>query len=72
VQSLYGRAPRRSSPTRAVVPQDQLKPGQAVTHNLRSPYVILKDYEQEVAVILMTWALALISYQAAAVARRVG
>jgi biopolymer transport protein ExbB/TolQ len=52
-----------------LVPQDQLKPGEIVTHNLRSPYVILKDYEQEAAVILMTWALALIAYQAAAVAR---
>src|SRR5205807_2576975 len=52
-----------------VVPQDQLKPGQIITHNLRSPFVILKDYEQEVALILATWALSLIGYQALAVAR---
>ncbi len=51
------------------IPQDQLKPGQPIPHNLRSPFVILKDYEQETAVILGTWALSLIAYQAAAVAR---
>jgi biopolymer transport protein ExbB/TolQ len=52
-----------------VVPQSQLRPGQAVTRNLRSPFVILKDYEQEVALILATWALCLIGYQASEVAR---
>jgi biopolymer transport protein ExbB/TolQ len=36
-------------------------------HNLRSPFVILKDYEQETALILACWALALIGYQARAV-----
>jgi hypothetical protein len=51
------------------VPQDQLEPGQAVRHNLRSRYVILKDYGQELAVIPMAWALALSAYQAAAVGR---
>jgi len=43
--------------------------GAPVTHNLRSVYVILKDYEQEIAVILGLWALALIGQQAVAVAR---
>jgi biopolymer transport protein ExbB/TolQ len=37
--------------------------------NLRSVFVILKDYEQEVALILATWALCLIGYQAGEVAR---
>ena len=37
--------------------------------NLRSVFVILKDYEQEVALILATWALCLIGYQASEVAR---
>jgi len=38
------------------------------TRNLRSIWVILKDYEQETALILATWALCLIGYQAHAVA----
>jgi biopolymer transport protein ExbB/TolQ len=37
--------------------------------NLRSVFVILKDYEQETALILACWALALIGDQARAVAR---
>jgi biopolymer transport protein ExbB/TolQ len=37
--------------------------------NLRSVFVILKDYEQEVALILATWALCLIGYQGSEVAR---
>src|SRR4029077_468894 len=72
VQSLYATVIRpRAAAILAepAIPQDQLKPGQAVPHNLRSPYVILKDYEQEVALILATWALSLIAYQEAAVAR---
>src|ERR1700680_1735670 len=72
IQSIYPPAVRpRAAPILAepAIPQDQLKPGQPVPHNLRSPYVILKDYEQEVALILATWALSLIAYQAAAVAR---
>src|SRR5437016_13888406 len=72
VQSIYATVIRpRAAAILAepVVPQDQLKPGQVITHNLRSPFVILKDYEQEVALILSTWALSLIGYQALAVAR---
>ena len=41
----------------------------APVRNLRSVFVILKDYEQEVALILATWALCLIGYQAGEVAR---
>jgi len=44
----------------------------APVRNLRSVYVILKDYEQEIAVILGLWALALIGQQALAVARNRG
>ena len=72
VQSIYATIIRPRAEAilaEPAVPQDQLKPGQPVTHNLRSPFVILKDYEQETALILATWALALIAYQAAAVAR---
>src|SRR5207245_9756475 len=71
-QSIYATVirPREDAIlAEAVVAQDQLKPGQVITHNLRSPFVILKDYEQEVALILATWALSLIGYQALAVAR---
>ena len=41
---------------------------EARPRNLRSVFVILKDYEQETALILATWALCLIGYQARAVA----
>ena len=41
--------------------------GAPETRNLRSIWVILKDYEQETALILATWALCLIGYQAHAV-----
>jgi biopolymer transport protein ExbB/TolQ len=72
IQTLYATVirPRAAAilaePT---IPQEQLRPGQPVTHNLRSVFVILKDYEQEVALILATWALCLIGYQAGEVAR---
>jgi biopolymer transport protein ExbB/TolQ len=62
---------------RSVASQEQAQPGQPATaaseatptRNLRSVFVILKDYEQEVALILATWALCLIGYQASEVAR---
>src|SRR3984957_14456834 len=44
-------------------------PTDAPVRNLRSVFVILKDYEQEVALILALWALSLIGYQASEVAR---
>ena len=65
-----------------VVPQEQAQSAPPATatspsttpeatpvRNLRSVFVILKDYEQEVALILATWALSLIGYQASEVAR---
>ena len=72
IQTLYATLIRPRADAilaQPVVPQDQLRPGQPVTRNLRSVFVILKDYEQEVALILATWALALIGYQAGEVAR---
>ncbi|MGH8139731.1 MAG: MotA/TolQ/ExbB proton channel family protein [Steroidobacteraceae bacterium] len=45
------------------------RPGSPATRNLRSVFVILKDYEQETALILACWALALIGHQAQAVTR---
>lgn len=39
-------------------------PATRPTRNLRSIFVILKDYEQETALILACWALALIAHQA--------
>lgn len=45
------------------------RPGSPATRNLRSVFVILKDYEQETALILACWALALIGHQARAVTR---
>jgi biopolymer transport protein ExbB/TolQ len=50
------------------MPQGAQKAGQPVTHNLRSVFVILKDYEQETALILAVWALGLIGWQGRAVA----
>lgn len=47
----------------------RLQTGSATTRNLRSVFVILKDYEQETALILACWALALIGHQARALAR---
>jgi hypothetical protein len=72
IQTLYATVIRpRAAAILAepAIPQEQLRPGQPVTHNLRSVFVILKDYEQEVALILATWALCLIGYQAGEVAR---
>ena len=53
-------------------PGEAVKPGttpSTATRNLRSVFVILKDYEQETALILACWALALIAHQARAVSR---
>lgn len=49
-------------------PPEAQRTGRPVTHDLRSVFVILKDYEQETALILASWALCLIAYQARAVA----
>jgi biopolymer transport protein ExbB/TolQ len=73
IQTLYATVIRpRAAAILAepVVSQEQQRPGQPVTtRNLRSVFVILKDYEQEVALILATWALCLIGYQASEVAK---
>ena len=59
------------SPATATSPSTTPEAAPAATpvRNLRSVFVILKDYEQEVALILATWALSLIGYQASEVAR---
>src|SRR3954468_19075559 len=72
IQTIYATVIRPRAATilaEPAVPQSQLKPGQPVTRNLRSVFVILKDYEQEVALILATWALCLIGYQGSEVTR---
>jgi len=37
--------------------------------HLRSPWIILKDYEQETAIILTIWSLSMLAYQGRLVAR---
>lgn len=72
IQSLYATVIRPRAAAilaQPVVPQSELKPGAPVLHNLRSPFVILKDYEQEIALILAAWALTLIGQQGVAVRR---
>jgi biopolymer transport protein ExbB/TolQ len=83
IQTLYATLIRPRAATilsEPTLPQDQLHqpgtaapgtdtPAAAPVRNLRSVFVILKDYEQEVALILATWALCLIGYQASQVAR---
>jgi biopolymer transport protein ExbB/TolQ len=72
VQAIYATVIRPRAEAilaEPAVPQEQLKPGEPIRRNLRSVFVILKDYEQETALILATWALSLIGYQAFAVAR---
>lgn len=43
--------------------------GQKVERDLRSIFVIIKDYEPETAIILAIWSLSLLAYQTGAVAR---
>jgi biopolymer transport protein ExbB/TolQ len=61
--------PEATSPQAAPATTPEGAPAATPTRNLRSVFVILKDYEQEVALILATWALCLIGYQASEVAR---
>jgi biopolymer transport protein ExbB/TolQ len=71
IQALYATVIRpRADAILAgpATPQEAQASGRPVTRNLRSVFVILKDYEQETALILATWALCLIGYQARAVA----
>lgn len=72
IQTLYATLIRPRAAAilaQPVVTQERQRAGEPVTRNLRSVYVILKDYEQEVALILASWALCLIGYQASEVAR---
>ncbi|HZO22992.1 MAG TPA: MotA/TolQ/ExbB proton channel family protein [Steroidobacteraceae bacterium] len=77
VQSLYATIIRPRAEAILALPAvpEAAEPGTPAgaqrppTRNLRSVFVILKDYEQETALILACWALALIGYQALAVTR---
>lgn len=78
VQTLYATIirPRAEAILALPAPREASEPGAppftqptGPTRNLRSVFVILKDYEQETALILACWALALIGYQAQAVTR---
>jgi biopolymer transport protein ExbB/TolQ len=69
IQTLYATVirPRAEAILALPAPKEGAPPGTGPTRNLRSPFVILKDYEQETALILACWALALIGHQAHAV-----
>src|SRR5579859_3635032 len=71
VQTLYATIIRPRAATILALPppaeatEAGAQPGPArPSRNLRSVFVILKDYEQETALILACWALSLIAYQA--------
>src|SRR5882757_5161771 len=72
VQTLYATIirPHAEAILALPAPQEGAPAGtqSGPTRNLRSVFVILKDYEQETALILACWALALIGHQAQAVA----
>lgn len=59
----------RAASNASNVPGGSATQAAPATRNLRSVFVILKDYEQETALILAFWALALIAHQASAVAK---
>jgi len=70
VQSLYATLIRpRAAAILAQPAVSTSESGQKVERDLRSIFVILKDYEQETAIILAAWSLALLAHQASAVAR---
>src|SRR4029078_7885477 len=73
VQTLYATLirPHAEAILALPAPKEGAPPGTQAgpTRNLRSVFVILKDYEQETAMILACWALALIGPQARAVTR---
>jgi biopolymer transport protein ExbB/TolQ len=77
VQTIYATVirPHAAAILALPVPQEADQEGKpatsraAPTRNLRSVFVILKDYEQETSLILAFWALALIGHQAQAVNR---
>jgi len=70
VQSLYATLVRpHAAAILAEPPVSISQSGQKVERDLRSIWIIIKDYEQETAIILAAWSLALLAYQARAVAR---
>src|SRR5260221_12819646 len=70
VQTLYATVIRPHAEAILALPAPtEGGPQTGPTRNLRSVFVILKDYEQETALILACWALALIGHQAQAVTR---
>ena len=73
IQTIYATVirPRAAAILAEPVPAAgaTVTPAGTPTRNLRSVFVILKDYEQEVALILALWALCLIGYQGSEVAR---
>ena len=70
VQSIYATLIRpRAAAILAQPPVVTNQSGQKVERDLRSFFVIVKDYEQETAIILAAWALALLARQARAVTR---
>jgi biopolymer transport protein ExbB/TolQ len=69
VQSLYAVFIRPRAEAILAQPAVSVQGGHKVERDLRSVFVIIKDYEQETAIILAGWSLALLAYQARAVAR---
>jgi biopolymer transport protein ExbB/TolQ len=75
IQTIYATVIRpRAAAILALPAAPERAPGSSAaeqppaSRNLRSVFVILKDYEQETALILACWALALIARQAQATA----
>ncbi len=70
VQTVYATFIRpRAAAILAEPPVTISQSGQKVERDLRSIFVIIKDYEPETAIILAIWSLSLLAYQARAVAR---
>ncbi|HUN24719.1 MAG TPA: MotA/TolQ/ExbB proton channel family protein [Steroidobacteraceae bacterium] len=70
VQSFYATLVRpRAAAILAEPPVSISQSGQKVERDLRSFWIIIKDYEQETAIILAFWSLSLLAYQGRAVAR---
>jgi biopolymer transport protein ExbB/TolQ len=70
VQTLYAMVIRpRADAILAQPAVSTTQTGEKVERNLRVVWVVIKDYEQETAIILTCWSLALLAYQARAVTR---
>src|SRR5579862_1134926 len=69
VQSVYAVLIRpRAEAILAQPPISISQSGQKVERDLRSIFIIIKDYEQETAIILAAWSLTLLAHQARVVA----